>query len=93
MTMYADAVNRLKSQWQAMLNSGKRPIIKLQDASGGWHVFNVDFYQATNKRSYFIAASNGCGGWHRRKEVDMFFDDVSHYLESLCDACQKEINK
>lgn len=91
MTMYADTAARLRSQWQAMLNSGKMPLFELQDSDGEYQVFDIDFYQCGNNHWYFVASDNG--GWAKRIRVDVYFDDMSHYLESLYDACVKECCK
>jgi hypothetical protein len=91
MTMYSDAVERLKSQWQAMLDSGKMPLFEIQSDDGEYHVFDLSFYQSGNNHWYFVANDGGC--WTKRIGVDSCFDDVSHYLESLYDACQQEATK
>ncbi len=91
MTMYSDAVSRLKSQWQDMLDSGKMPVFEIQVDDGEYHVFDIDLYSTVRHQWYFVASDNG--GWTKRIRVDSCFDDMSHYLESLYDACQKEANK
>lgn len=91
MTMYADAVNRLKSQWQAMLDSGKMPLFELQDNDGEHHVFDIDFYQCGNNHWYFLACDYG--GWAKRIRVDVYTDEITDYLERLYDACQEECCK
>ena len=91
MTIYADTVARLKSQWRAMLDAGKMPLFELQDANGYYHVFDLDFYQAGNNHWYFTANDGGC--WTKRIRVDMYTDEMTDYLERLYTACQKELNK
>ena len=91
MTMYADTVAKLKSQWQSMLESGKMPLFELQDEEGEFHIFDVDFYQSGNNHWYFTA--NDGGLWTRRVRVDMYTDEITDYFGRLYNACQKECLK
>lgn len=88
MTMYADTVTRLKSQWQAMLNSGKMPIIELQDASGEWCVFTVDLVQSLNNSLYFVyETADGL----KRLRVDSYCDCLDTYLATIYDRLVLEL--
>ena len=96
MTMYSDAVNRLKSQWQTMLDAGRVPCFEILDPTLSeckvYHLFYLDFYQAGNNLWYFKATDN-----YGRKlfglSVDQYFDDLSHYLEIMYDRCFEECCK
>ena len=88
MTMYADAVNQLKSQWQAMLDSGKMPLFELQDADGEWCTFNVDLVQSFNNSWYFVyETTNGL----KRLRVDSFCDSLDVYLSTIYDRLVLEL--
>ena len=88
MTMYADAVNRLKSQWQAMLDAGKKPLFELQDANGEWCVFNVDLVQSLNNSWYFVyETTNGL----KRLRVDSYCDCLDTYLSTIYDRLVLEL--
>ena len=88
MTMYADAVNRLKSQWQAMLDAGKMPLFELQDASGEWCIFNVDLVQSLNNSWYFVyETTNGL----KRLRVDSYCDCLDTYLSTIYDRLVLEL--
>ena len=88
MTMYADAVNRLKSQWKAMLDSGKMPLFELQDANGEWCIFNIDLVQSLNNSWYFIyETTNGL----RRLRVDSYCDCLDTYLAAIYDRLVLEL--
>ena len=86
--MYADAVNRLKSQWQAMLDAGKKPLFELQDANGEWCVFNVDLVQSLNNSWYFVhETTNGL----KRLRVDSYCDCLDTYLSTIYDRLVLEL--
>lgn len=88
MTMYSDTVAKLKSDWQAMLNSGKMPIIELPDANGEWCTFNVDLVQSGNNSLYFIyETTNGL----KRLRVDSYCDCLDTYLSAIYDRLVLEL--
>ena len=88
MTAYADAVNRLKSQWQAMLDAGKMPLLELQDANGEWCIFTIDLVQSLNNRWYFVyETTNGL----KRLRVDSYCDSLDTYLSTIYDRLVLEL--
>lgn len=88
MTMYADAVNRLKSQWQAMLDAGKMPLFEIQDANSEWCIFNVDLVQSMNNSWYFVyETTNGL----KRLRVDSYCDSLDVYLSTIYDKLVLEL--
>ena len=96
MTMYADTINRLKSQWQAMLDAGRIAGFEILDPTltecKVYHWFKLDFYQAENNLWYFKIMDD-----YGRKlfglSVDQYFDDLNHYLEILHNRCFEECYK
>ena len=88
MSMYADIVAKLKSQWQAMLESGKMPVIELQDANGEWCMFTVDLVQSGNNSLYFIyETTDGL----KRLRVDSYCDCLDTYLTAIYDRLFLEL--
>ena len=88
MTKYADTVAKLQHDWQAMLNSGKMPVIELQDANGEWCMFSVDLVQSGNNSLYFIyETTNGL----KRLRVDSYCDCLDIYLSAIYDTLVLEL--
>ena len=88
MSIYADTVERLKSDWQAMLNSGKMPIIELQDAAGEWCTSAVDLVHSMNNSLYFIyETADGL----RRLRVDCYCNSLDTYLTAIYDRLVLEL--
>jgi hypothetical protein len=88
MTDYADTVNRLKSQWRAMLDAGKMPMFELQDANGEWCTFNVDLVQSQNNSWYFVyETTDGL----KRLRVDSYCDCLDTYLATIYDRLVLEL--
>ena len=88
MTKYADTAAKLKSNWQAMLNSGKMPIIELQDANGEWCMFTVNLVHSMNNSLYFIyETTNGL----KRLRVDSYCDSLDIYLSAIYDRLVLEL--
>lgn len=88
MTMYADTVAKLQYDWQAMLNSGKMPIIELQDANGEWCTFTVDLVQSANNSLYFIYETTRD---LKRLRVDSYCDCLDTYLAAIYDLLFLEL--
>ena len=88
MTMQTDTVAKLKSQWQAMLDSGKMPIIELQDATSEWHMLTVDLVQSGDNSLYFIyETTDGL----KRLRVDCYCDCLDTYLSTIYDKLFLEL--
>lgn len=88
MTIYADTANRLKSQWQAMLDGGKIPLFELQDANGEWCTFSVNLVQSMNHSLYFVyETTNGL----KRLRVDSYCDCLDTYLSTIYDRLVLEL--
>ena len=88
MTMYADTVAKLKNQWQAMLESGKMPIIELQDGSGEWCTFDVDLVHSGNNSLYLVyETTKGL----KSLRVDCYCDCLDTYLSTIYDRLVLEL--
>ena len=88
MTKYADTVAKLKSQWLSMLNSGKMPIIELQEANGELCIFNVDMVHSLNNSLYFVYETTyGL----KRLRVDSYCDCLDTYLAAIYDKLVLEL--
>lgn len=88
MTMYADTVERLKSQWQSMLESGKIPVIELQDANGEWCYFEVFLSHSMNNSLYFLYETTD---GYKRLRVDSYCDCLDTYLSTIYDRLVLEL--
>lgn len=88
MTMYADTVAKLKTDWAAMLARGKMPVIELQDANGEWCMFTVNLVHSMNNSSYFVyETTNGL----KRLRVDYYCDCLDTYLAAIYDRLVLEL--
>ena len=88
MTKYADTVAKLKTEWLAMLDSGKMPLFELQDANDELCTFNVDLMQSGNNSLYFIyETTNGL----KRLRVDYYCDCLDTYLTAIYDKLVLEL--
>lgn len=88
MTTYADTVAKLKSDWKAMIDSGKMPIIELQDANGEPCTFTVDLVQSGNNSLYFsYETTDGL----KRLRVDSYCDCLDIYLAAIYDRLVLEL--
>lgn len=88
MTMYSDTVAKLKSQWQAMLDSGKMPVLELQDGNGEWCTFTVDLVHSMNNSLYFVyETTNGL----KSLRVDSYCDCLDTYLAAIYDRLVLEL--
>lgn len=88
MTKYADTVNRLKSQWQSMIDSGKLPLFELQDANGEICTFVVDLVHSKNGSLYFVYETTND---LKRLRVDAYCDSLEVYLTAIYDRLVLEL--